>query len=134
MCLRYLLILSFCAFRVSAQEKAEPSATMTQILERLNTLENDNRELIQQVRLLREEVAAARSSNPSVNQPPADNATLDERLTIQENRTAEQAQTKLEAEHKLPIQLTGALLFNVFANSANKGGLTAASYGLLSGP
>jgi hypothetical protein len=133
MCLRYLLIVSLCAFRVSAQEKAEPSAAMTQILERLNTLEKDNRELIQQVRLLREEVAA-RSSNPPVNQPPADNAALDERLTIQENRTAEQAQTKVEAEHKLPVQLTGALLFNAFANSASRGALDNASYGLLSGP
>ena len=75
------------------------------------------------MRTLRQELDASRA--PS---------SVAERVTVEENRTAEQAQTKVEAANKFPIQLTGTLLFNAFANSANPGKESASDYGLLAGP
>src|SRR5258708_3766506 len=121
--LRLPLVLSIFAFQLYSQEKTDSQAVMNQILERLNTLEKDNRELIQEVRTLRQELDASRA--PS---------SVAERVTVEENRTAEQAQTKVEAANKFPIQLTGTLLFNAFANSANPGKESASDYGLLAGP
>ncbi|HEY3937210.1 MAG TPA: hypothetical protein VGL97_07250 [Bryobacteraceae bacterium] len=120
------LALSLLALRLYSQEKTDPQAVMSQILERLDTLEKDNRELVQEVRTLREELNASRA--------PAPVAALADRVAVEENRTAEQAQTKVEAANKFPIQLNGTLLFNAFVNSANDGKESASDYGLLAGP
>jgi hypothetical protein len=45
-----------------------------------------------------------------------------ERLDVQESRTAELAQSKVEASQKLPVSLTGMLLFNSFINGKYGGG------------
>src|SRR5581483_2160050 len=135
--LRALVLLLVVAVIMSAQNITESSATMKQILERLDTLEKENRELVQDVKSLREELAAAHSSAQKVSgdESRPDQASLGERLSVEEKRTAEQAQTKVEAAHKFPIQLDGMLLFNAFGNSAASVEFyPEEGYNLLTGP
>ncbi len=134
---RLTFMLVIFTMKVCAQESAGSSAVMKQILERLDSLERQNRELAQDVRALRQELAASRSDNShSVTADAAkpEQPSLDERVTVEEQRTAEQAQTKVEAAHKFPIQLNGMLLFNAFANSAGNASEYSDNYNLLTGP
>lgn len=93
---------------------AQSNPELRQILERLDRLEEQNRALLEEIRELKSELAAARDSHP---QP-----TVEERLQVQESRTAEMAQSKVEASHRFPIRLTGMALFNSFLNSGGSGG------------
>jgi hypothetical protein len=129
------LLLFLVVFNLYAQEDAGSAAVMKQVLERLDTLEKENKELVEEIRALRQQLAeshpapAAAPMAAEPGEPP-----LDERLSVEEQRTAEQAQTKVEAAHKFPIQLGGMLLFNVFANSSNAAAEYADNYNLLAGP
>ncbi|MEP6714686.1 MAG: hypothetical protein ABJC09_03875 [Terriglobia bacterium] len=57
----------------------------------------------------------------SAASPPA--APLTERMDVQEARTAELAQSKMDTSQRMPITLTGMLLFNAFHNGKSGGGL-----------
>ncbi len=129
---RLLFLIFLLAVRVSAQDDPGSSAVMKQILERLENLEKENKELVQDIQALRQELAESRSAATTVTPQSGktDQPSLNERVSVEEHRTAEQAQTKVEAAHKFPIQLDGMLLFNAFANSANEAG----NYVLLTGP
>jgi hypothetical protein len=133
---RLPLLLFLFAVRVRAQGDAGSPAVMKQILERLATLEKENRQLIQDIRALRQELAESRSAAAAAASGAGkpDQPTLGERLSVQEGRTAEQAQTKVEAAHKFPIQLNGMLLFNAFDNSAKNVAEYSGNYNLLTGP
>ena len=144
---RISIMFLAAALRSVAQQPADSSRVTQQILERLDALEKQNRELLDEVRMLRETMDANRtpasSSKPaaptakatgSAAAAPNPQPPLDERVAVEERRTAEQAQTKVEAAHKLPIQLDGMLLFNAFSNSENYSAATSGNYGLLSGP
>ncbi len=144
--MRYRLpvVLFVLAMKVCAQENAESSAAMKQILERLDSLEKENRELVQDVQAMRQELAASgankstptaeNATTPTAENSAPDQAPSEERLSVQERRTAEQAQTKVEAAHKFPIRLDGMLLFNAFANSSNSVAEYSNNYNLLTGP
>lgn len=118
---RWLIAAAFAA-RCFAQNPAD----MRQILERLERLEEQNRELLTEIRQLRAQVdqthetAAAPAGVEQANPQPK--ATLEERVELNERRIAELDQSKVGADHKLPVQLTGMLLFNAFANGRNSGG------------
>src|SRR5271154_6488553 len=106
--------------------QAQPSADLQQVLERLGRLEMQNRELMTESRSLRQHrdsakpppenppaaAAEASAAIPAESTPPA--APLDERVAVAEDRIAQQDQEKNSSEHKLPITLTGMLLFNSF--------------------
>ena len=101
---------------------------LSNILERLDRLERENRALSEEVRALRAELAGTRTPEvvktpEAVTPPVADAATLEEKLEIQERRIDEQAQTKVEASQKFPIRLTGMALFNAFLDSKQNGGV-----------
>ena len=107
------------------------TAEIGQILQRLDKLEQENRDLAAQVRQLQTELASAQPSAATDAQPAAPNPTLEERVTIQEHRLEEQAQTKVEASEKFPIRITGMALFNAYLNSRYGGGAeypTAAAF------
>ena len=88
----------------------------TAILERLDRLEKQNRELLEEIKLLREQVQKSGEA-PSAGQPANPAAgTEDEHVEVNEHRIEELAQTKVEASQKFPIQLTGMALFNAFLN------------------
>jgi hypothetical protein len=91
------------------------------LLERLDRLERQNRELMEEMRALRMELAARQAPPQSPDQPPAQ-PTLGERIEVQERRVEEHAQTKVESGQKLPVRLTGMVLFNAFTNGRYSGG------------
>ena len=140
-----LLAFVLLAPSLKAQNVDTKPVSTQQILDRLDALEKQNQEIVNEIRLLREQLTAEAPATENSSAIPVrdelkagkittGNATINERLTIQENRTAEQAQTKIEAAHKFPVQLTGMLLFNVFANSATPSGEDPNEYALLTGP
>src|SRR5690242_8569258 len=105
-------------FLAPALVSAQTSPEIRQILDRLERLEKENHELAQEVRMLREQLggrpAAREEAAPEA--APAQ-ASQEDRLTVQEHRTEELAQSKVEASQKLPVKLTGMLLFNTFWNT-----------------
>jgi hypothetical protein len=116
----------FCSKILLAQQKSD----MQQILDRLERIEQENRNLADEVRALREELATSRtgvappataSSTPAAAQPSPP-APLAERVDVNEQRISEQAQSKVEASQKLPITLTGMVLFNSYLNGRANGG------------
>ncbi len=121
-------ILIFCLFPAvaSAQQKSD----LQQILERLDRIELENRNLTEEVRALRAELAASRAAASPAPVPAAGAPPIQERLDVAEQKIADQSQTKVEASQKLPITLTGMVLFNTFLNGRASGGAeypTAAS-------
>ena len=130
-----LLALVLIPHILPAQEKSE----FQQILERLDRLETENRNLSAEVHALRDQLAASRGAPASQQAPPAASAAnapqpsatpsaapsatpLDERVAVNERRIDELAQTKVESSQKLPVSLTGMVLFNSFLNGKGNGG------------
>lgn len=102
---------------------AQQKSDLQQILERLDRIEQENKNLADEVRSLRQELAASRGVAPA--ETPASTPTpapIEERVGVNEARVAEQAQTKVEASQKFPISLTGMVLFNAFLNGRANGG------------
>ncbi len=106
---------------------AAQTADVRSILERLDRLERENRELQQQVKELRARLdgTAAQSAG---NGEPAKGVTappvpLDQQVAVQQSRIDEMAQTKVESSQKLPIRLAGMALFNSFLDSHQSGGV-----------
>jgi hypothetical protein len=135
-----IFLFSFPLFAQQA-ETVDPKV-LHQILDRLSSLEEQNRQLMEEVRGLKEQLhpqaaasqgepASASSESAAVTPSPP---SLDERVTVNEHRVDEQAQTKVESSQKFPLRLTGLLLFNAFANSHYNAGESAQDYGLLTGP
>jgi len=113
--------------------QAQPSPDLQQVLERLDRLETQNRELMTEIRALRQQLDSAK---PTPESPPPEAAAasaqapppaaeaaapLDERVDVAESRIAQQDQEKISSEHKLPVTLTGMLLFNSFWNGHGAG-------------
>lgn len=130
---RLSVLALVCLAPAYAQQNADTSAMLQRILDRLDHLEEQNRELAQQVASLRQELAAARTAQeaPTAANTDQKSASLEERVAVNEARTAEQAQTKVEAAHKYPIQLTGLVLFNAFSNSSTNSSAEIREYNLL---
>lgn len=105
-CLPVMLLMAAAAYGQSQTD-------VRQILDRLDKLEEQNRELMAEVHALRRELSATREQAPPA---PADQAqaapTLAERVEVQERRVAELAQAKVQSDQRLPVQLSGTLLFN----------------------
>lgn len=127
-----LLLLVLLVSTLSAQEQPDSRALLLKVLQRLDALETENQQLVQEVHSLREQVASASKSEDAnvaadVKQAPA----VEERVAVNENRIAEQAQTKVEASQRFPVTLTGTLLFNSFLNTSSP---ASSNYTLLTGP
>jgi uncharacterized protein (UPF0335 family) len=99
---------------------AQTPTELQQILERLDRLEKQNRELLQQVTELRQELAAARGAPETAAVSPV--TKLAEQTEIQEQQIQDLAQTKVEASQRYPIRITGMALFNAYLNSLLNGG------------
>src|SRR5713226_5485901 len=122
-------VFSFLAAVIlaAAQTPVESPSAFEQILARLDRLERQNRDLAEQVRALRNELAlsqnhsSAASSDTVAAGPAASDdaqaASVNERLDVQEHRLEEQAQTKVESSQHMPVRITGMALFNAFLNS-----------------
>src|SRR5690242_1923956 len=102
---------------------------LARILERLDRLERENRELSETVEKLRARVEgdAAAPGQARVEVP------IEQRVELAERRIDDLSQTKVESAQKSLVRLTGMALFNAFTNSHQSGGLdypvTAAATG-----
>jgi hypothetical protein len=99
------------AFAVVRPALPQSSPDIQKVLDRLEKLEDENRKLVEEIHELRVELTG-QTATAAPTPPP----NVSERLDVQENRTAELAQSKVEASQRLPISLTGMLLFNAFEN------------------
>jgi hypothetical protein len=139
-------VILVCAL-VPAVAPAQTQPELQQVLKRLDQLEAQNRELMSEIRSLRQELETTRAQ-PSEPQPlardlapaggqkspRADEAAaeasvqslpvqrLEDQMQVQERRTSELDQVKIGTEHRLPMSLTGMLLFNAFLNGEGSGG------------
>src|SRR4051794_22338209 len=97
------MLLRFAVFLgiVNAAWAQTVPPDMSKLLDRLDKLERQNEAMTAEIRQLREELGTARAA---------------ERLEVQEARTEELAQAKVESSQKMPVSLTGMLLFNAFSN------------------
>jgi hypothetical protein len=120
-----------CVFASTAIAQTAPD--LQKVLERLDRLEQQNQQLMSEIRELRKQLADAKpaaaesfraeSAQPESPQAEAPRApSVAERMDIQEARTAELAQTKVDTSQRMPVSLTGMLLFNAFANGKYGGG------------
>jgi hypothetical protein len=118
-----------CAILSPLTARAQQSPELQQVLTRLDRLENQNRELMDELRALRQQLAlaagtpvpaAGTSLDAAVVPPPT--TPLEERIEVQEQRVAQMEQSKVSSEHKLPVTLTGMVLFNAFTNGKGSGG------------
>lgn len=103
--------LSLLVMLLSTPAFGQNDAGHAAILERLEKLEQQNRELTRQVEALRQQLAL----KTTIKTP------VEERLEVQERRTEELSETKVQASQRLPISLTGMLLFNAFWNTRFSG-------------
>jgi hypothetical protein len=103
---------------------AQSTPEIREILSRLKALEEANHALTDEVRALRTELAVARgpsSSSPSVPVAPTAERT-EEQISVQTARVEDLAQSKVEASQKLPLRLTGMVVFNAYMNGRLNGG------------
>ena len=112
---KFLAVLPILASSL-AWGQSQPD--LRQILDRLQRLEDQNRELLAEVHSLKEEIVASRSKPADAQ---AAEPALAERMEVQERRTEDLAQTRVESEHRFPVQLTGMVLFNTYWNGAHSG-------------
>lgn len=116
---------------MSAQNNSDQQEMLRQVLHRLDTLEQQNRELLEEVKKLKQQSQSHNAETPEPNSQSA--PPLEERVKVNEERIAEQAQTKVESSQKFPIWLYGTLLFNSFYNDNKDAGYALGRYGLLTG-
>jgi len=110
-----LLFLAASAYAQTGPPFGE--GDIQKVLDRLDKLEEENRKLTEEIHALRNQLTAQTAAPAStVSSAPAAAPSVSERLDVQESRTAELAQSKVEASQRLPVSLTGMLLFNAFEN------------------
>jgi hypothetical protein len=114
---------SWILLLISAPCWAQTDQGLAAVIARLDKLEQQNRELMQEVQALRQQLVsqAAPAPKPEERPPTVQHPPAEERLEVLEQRTQDLAQTKIEASQRLPISLTGMLLFNAFWNGAYSG-------------
>ncbi len=124
------LAISLCAcIALNAQTAATPAASdLQRIADRLDRLEKQNEALLAEVQELRRQLAPVPSAALATGERaaaltvpaalPAAEVTppVPERLDVQESRTDELAQTKVGTSQRMPVTLTGMVLFNAFHN------------------
>jgi len=103
---------------VMAAQSGEP-ANLERILQRLDVLEQQNRELLAEIHTLREQIASA--AVPAVAPPPA-TPPVAERIDVAEQRIHDLSQDRIESERHSAVQLTGMVLFNSYLNGRYGGG------------
>ncbi len=117
MLIRTLGIVLACLY-MGAPAHAQTDTGMQSVIDRLDRLEKQNQELLTEIQELRKQltpVQTAASPAETITPPTA------ERLDVQESRTEELAQTKVGTFQRMPVTLTGMVLFNAFHNGGYGG-------------
>lgn len=111
-----VILLTLFAALSTAAAAQNRALTQQQILDRLAQLERQNRQIMDQIQELRQML-----DTPAPAAAPTAAATAEKLDTLSE-RTADLDQVKVEASQKLPISLTGLVLFNAYTNGRHSGG------------
>ena len=109
--------------------RAQTATTIDALGQRLERLEHQNAELLDEVRLLRKEMQALRApataAGGAAEAAPASEseriAALEEKVELQDGRMNEQDAVKMETTQRVPVRLTGMALFNAFTNTRHGG-------------
>src|SRR5271169_5252961 len=112
-----LLGATLCLGGISLSAQSPPE--IREILNRLQKLEESNQALLDEVRALRKELAAAHA--PSSEPAPVSAARMEEKMNVQSARIEEMADSKVESSQKLPLRVTGMALFNAYVNGRSNG-------------
>jgi hypothetical protein len=102
---------------VAASAHAQAPTELQQVLQRMDRLEQQNRDMMAEIRALRQELAGAKpaAEGPAVAVAGAvETGSVEERVAVQEQRTAQLDQEKVSSDHRMPVTLTGMLLMNSF--------------------
>lgn len=95
---------------------ASAQVDLQEALKRLDQLEEQNRQLMSEIQVLRKQLTAAATTAITPPQP------VEEKLAVQDTRLADLDQTKVGTDHRLPLTLTGTVLFNAYLNGRGSGG------------
>src|SRR5262249_54309200 len=85
-------------------------------------LEAQNQELLTEIKALREQLGRSSQAVSSPTAPVVADVPTEDRVEVQERRIAEMDQAKVGSDHRLPVSLTGMVLFNAFLNGKGAGG------------
>lgn len=108
------MLIRFCTpLLLTVPLLAQTTSDLQKLVDRLDKLEQQNRQLAAEVVSLRSEIASLKDVAGGTP----------EKVAVQESRIEELAQTKIESSQRVPISLTGMLLFNGFLNGKNSGTL-----------
>jgi hypothetical protein len=119
-CRSRIVFGSFLCMSVASAQQPD----LRLVLERLDRLEALNQELREELRSLRDQLGASAQSAPpqtGLNQSGATQP-IQEQLEVQDRRIAELDQVKVGSDHRLPVTLTGTVLFNAYLNGQASGG------------
>jgi hypothetical protein len=97
---------------------AAQSPDLASVLERLDRLERENRQLATEVAALRARLDGSATAVDAEARPAIP---IEQRVEIQEKRVEDLQQTKIETAQKFPVRLTGMALFNAYMNSKQSG-------------
>lgn len=112
-----IFVCSCMAVSALAQPGSMPSSPDIQkVLDRLDRLEKQNQELLAEIQELRQELTSSQSAGATTPEDTPPGPPPAERLDVQENRTSELDQSKVGTSQRMPVTLTGMLLFNAFHN------------------
>lgn len=131
---KYVFIALLLAFPLLSGAQELNRDQVAQILQRLDALEQQNRELLSEVHALRELVAGKETAQVPAEGAATSAAPAEERLAVDEQQIRDLAQSRVESEHRDPVQLTGMLLFNAFHNGPYSGSEYPTTAALASGP
>jgi hypothetical protein len=103
---------------VAGTVSAQGVSSIDAVAERLDGLERQNAELREQLGILRQELERLKQTPADSGGPAAARVdALEERVDLHEGRISEQEQVKTQSGQRVPMRLTGALLFSLFRNS-----------------
>jgi hypothetical protein len=119
--IRNIVLLLMAALLLSLPLSAQ---TVEGIAQRLDQLERQNANLLEQISLLRRELDELKrpgSAGAIDSGAPVETRieALEEKVETQAGLVTEQSQVKVEGSQRFPIRLTGMVLFNAFRNTAH---------------
>ena len=118
-----LVVAVAAAGQTQAPANAADVGPLNDILRRLTRLEEQNRQLLDEVHQLRSALAQSRGAPEAASlQESQSGQAIEEKVDVHERRIEEQAQTKVESSQHLPLRITGMALFSASLNSRLTGG------------
>src|SRR5882672_8359561 len=95
---------------------SQTGVSLDAVAARLERVEQANAALQQELNAVRQELAALKQEAATESSTAARIEALEEKVDVDSGRLTEQAQVKVETSQRVPLRLTGMVLFNAFRN------------------